>query len=314
MRKVLPEAVNMKKAFPEAKEDPLRSSDKQSRKTPSVALLSAIGFLLLLSCYVVYVWTPVGASLSISDWSVASSDVVDAFVFICMGSWTNTTILHGAVSTLRSVGGWEGEIYVITDRKDGWPSLRDEYDVGVIGVEAQASKLAIHSFKCKMFDVLPQHVRNVVYLDADIVVSRPLLPFLQFLGKHHVDRPQDNLGFFRDSQGHFFGFCTDCDYWHGGVMVATRDDSEPCLHKWCEAIFSGNFPADQPALDYISKHEPECDAMYVLNSRFLMFMKDYTSVFLSPTKTFSHVTAFGRLQEQSWFYRLIVYLKVGVKM
>ncbi|EGD73170.1 hypothetical protein PTSG_04883 [Salpingoeca rosetta] len=277
-------------------------------------LAAAIVFLIVFSAYVIYVWTPIGLSLTAADFSVTSSEAVDAFVFICMGTWTNTTILHNAVSSLRTTGGWEGEVYVITDRQDGWPSLRDKYSVNVIGVDAVASKLAIHSFKCQMFDVLPAHVHNVLYMDADIVVSRPLMPFFKYLSNHKTEHPSSNLGFFRDSRGHFFGTCAECDYWHGGVMQAVRNVSEPCLHKWCEAIFSGRFPADQPALDYISKEERECRHMFVMDSRFLMFMKDYASVFLRPAKTFSHVTAFGRLNEQTWFYRLIVYLKLGVAM
>lgn len=278
------------------------------------SVIATLIFLVVFTGYVIYVWTPIGLSLSAINFSVTSSKAVDAFVFICMGSWTNTTILHNAVSSLRTVGGWEGDVYVITDRQDGWPSLRDQYSVEVLGVDAVASKLAIHSFKCQMFDLLPPHVHNVLYMDADIVVSRPLVPFLKYLGRHKEEYPLDNLGLFRDSSGHFFGTCAECDYWHGGVMLSTRNVSEPCLHKWCDAIFSGQFPADQPALDFISVEEPECAHMFVMDSRFLMFMKDYASVFLRPAKTFSHVTAFGRLDEQTWFYRLVVYLKLGVAM
>ena len=174
--------------------------------------------LVLFSGYVIYVWTPVGRSLSAIDFSVTSAEAVDAFVFICMGSWTNTTILHNAIASLRSTGGWEGEVYVITDRQDGWPSLRDRFSVEVIGVDAVGSKLAIHSFKCKMFDVLPDHVHNVLYMDADIVVSRPVTPFLRYLGKNKAAHPHHDMGLFRDSNGHFFGTCAECDYWHGGVM------------------------------------------------------------------------------------------------
>lgn len=263
--------------------------------------------------YICYVWTP--WSSAAPSGIVASQAPIDAIAFICMGAWTQTTILHNAVASLRSTGGWRGPVYVLTDRSDGWPSLRDGYNVDVIHVDGGGSKLAIHSFKCKMFDVLPSEVGRVLYMDADIIVSRPLTQFFNYLAEHaatHGDA--QHMGFFRDSGGHFWGFCNECDYWHGGVMLATRTVSEPCLHVWCSAIASGRFPADQPALDYISEHEPVCKGMFPMDSRYLMFMKDYTAAFLGPTKTFSHVTAAGRLEEQDWFYRLMVRLKLGVTM
>lgn len=278
--------------------------------------LLILALLAFVGLYMLWVWVPwssVGGTPSTGLTAVDSP--IDAVAFICMGFWTQTTILDHAIASLRETGRWSGPIYVITDRDDGWPSLRDGYGATIVHVEAQASKLAIHSFKCKMFEVLPAAVRRVLYMDADIVVSRPLVDFFTYLDVDLSSHGSEhNMGFFRDSGSHFWGFCTDCDYWHGGVMLATREQSEPCLHKWCEAIHSGKFKADQPALDYISAHEPVCSGMFAMDSRFLMFMKDYTSIFLQPVKTFSHVTAAGRLEEQSWFYRLIVRMKLGLKM
>lgn len=285
-----------------------------SRRPRLWLLCCALGAFVL---YLLVVWAPWGAAgrSGLTPAFVPGTAPIDAVAFICMGAWTQTHIVHQAVASLRATGLWGGAVYVLTDRADGWPSLRDGYDVDVVHVDGGGSKLAIHSFKCKMFDILPEGVRHVLYMDADIIVSRPLTEYFSYLTQHVATRgTQEHMGFFQDSGSHFWGFCNECDYWHGGVMFATRGLSEPCLHTWCDAIASGRFPADQPALDYISKNEPECAGMFPMDSRFLMFMKDYTAVLLKPAKTFSHVTAAGRLEEQNWFYRLIVRLKLGIRM
>ena len=271
--------------------------------------------LIFLTIYACYVWMPIISSHSSDDVRLTASDSpVDAFAFICMGKWTNSTILEHTIGSLRRTGRWAGPVYVLTDRQDGWPVLRDSYDVTVVTVPPAKSKLAIHSYKCKMFDYLHQDIQHVVYMDADIIVSRNLFPFLGVLAQHLTKHPQGNMGLFRDSGGHFWGQCKDCDFWHGGVMFAVRGAAEPCLATWCQEIFSGKYSADQEALDFISKEAEECSGMFVMPSRFLMFMKDYTSVITEPVKTFSHVTAAGRLEEQSWFYRWMVRMKLGFKM
>ncbi|EDQ91960.1 uncharacterized protein MONBRDRAFT_22664 [Monosiga brevicollis MX1] len=281
-------------------------------------LLTGAGWLAILLVfffYYVIVWTPLFSRSGSDKVSIDGDDApIDAIVFICMGAWTHTPILEHGVGSLRANGRWAGEVYILTDRDDGWPVMRDEYKATVVTVPAKESKLGIHSYKCTMFDYLPSHVHRVMYMDADIIVSTSLTSFMTWLGHAlEADRGR-NLGLFGDSSGHFWGTCIDCDRWHGGVMVATRGASDPCLQAWCKEIFSGKYTADQAALDYISENEPVCSGMFMMNPQYLMFMKDYTAVFLKPAKTFSHVTAAGRLEDQSWFYRCVVRLKLGLRM
>lgn len=271
----------------------------------------AIGLLLVAA----FVLLPM-ASVSIDEQETIGPNQApfDAIVFICMGKWTQTTILEHATASLRETGKWDGPIFVFTDRQDGWPSMAEGYKATIIAVPAQTDKLAIHSYKCQMFNYLPDTIKSVLYMDADIVVARPLQGFAGYLHKDIAAHPAHNMGLFQDAGGHFWRICNDCDYWHGGVMYVSRGSSEPCLEEWCSAIFSGRFPLDQPALDYISKEKEQCTGMFEMDNQYLMFMKDYTAAVLLPTKTFSHVTAAGRLDEQSWFYRFIVKRKLGIDM
>lgn len=95
-----------------------------------------------------------------------------------MNKWTHTAILEHAINSLRSRGGWAGTVYDLTDRDDGLPVLRDVYNVDAVAVPPADSKLAIHSYKCKMFDHVAANVNRVLYMDADIIISTNLKPFL----------------------------------------------------------------------------------------------------------------------------------------
>ena len=281
-----------------------------SKRLSSIPYLWPLVIVIVLLLLLTFSWSSVDTPTTLSK----ANSPIDAIVFICMGKWTQTAILEHGINSLRSRGGWAGAVYVLTDRDDGWPVLRDVYNVNVVTVPPADSKLAIHSYKCKMFDYVAADVKRVLYMDADIIVSTNMKRFLSHLDLHLVEDSNANMGLFQDAGGHFWGGCQDCDYWHGGVMFATRGQSEPCLGKWCDEIFSGKYTADQAALDYISTHVDECSGMFAMDGRYLMFMKDYTSVFFNSAKTFSHVTAAGRMEEQSWFYRWIVRVKLGIRM
>lgn len=55
---------------------------------------------------------------------------VGAFAYVCMQPRCNLRLLCASAAALRSVGGWSGPLYVITDHPE---SLRNHCEVGASG-------------------------------------------------------------------------------------------------------------------------------------------------------------------------------------
>lgn len=289
-----------------------------------------------------------------------SNRVVDSIVFIALGPASHSSSLRYALQSLREEGQWDGPVHVIIEHEGdldcllpyirgraietivaskasntktgsspggnedarrqsskGGPNKDDKSGVGAVA-QAKMGKM-------RLLDLLPPDLRRVLYIDCDIITQRPIMPFLEVVGREwsKVDNEMDSavspgymrgvsgrdnsartkhsqelstLLIFPDAAGHTMPLCSGCDKSHSGIVGLERGRSELCLQLWLEA-FAGNkemgmpgTSTDQEALDHALRKGSGCKARW-LDARHLRFMKDIFVVLgLVGKRTFAHFT------------------------
>eukprot|EP00597_Dinobryon_sp_UTEXLB2267_P007332 CAMPEP_0170088938 /NCGR_PEP_ID=MMETSP0019_2-20121128/23112_1 /TAXON_ID=98059 /ORGANISM="Dinobryon sp., Strain UTEXLB2267" /LENGTH=298 /DNA_ID=CAMNT_0010307481 /DNA_START=162 /DNA_END=1054 /DNA_ORIENTATION=+ len=244
----------------------------------------------------------------------SSSRLVDAIVFIAMGAMAADPMVDFSIASVRKLGKWKGEIYVVTDSPNCFsPSSSAEGDlrVTVISVPPAKNIIEIKALKPIILEYLPEHVAGVLYMDVDILVTRPLQLFLgdlqhaaALMWRRHRELP--DFGAFLDAKGHYVGFCSGCEKWHTGVVWMHRDASNSfCMSQWRHILLSGKYSTDQQSLDE-AERLGRCPQSLSFPSRHLLFAKDYIGMLLTSGQTFIHLTAAGRLADTDWFYRGVI--------
>jgi len=155
-----------------------------------------------------------------------------------------------------------------------------------------------------LFDFLPEHVRSILYIDADVVVARPLAYFMEDLRALRATWGHVDFAMFLDAAGHMLRVCSGCDRWHTGVIYLERSGgglAKRCMDYWRRLLEEGGFETDQAAVDH-AEEKRMCTKGRKLPSKHLLFAKDYVAMLLTPTRTFIHLTAAGRLDTQSRMY------------
>jgi hypothetical protein len=74
-----------------------------------------------------------------------------------------------SISSIRKVGNWRGEIYVLTDRKSCFSKSANDFDLHLIEMEPLDSIIKIKALKPKLMTYLPRTVKGALYLDVDII-------------------------------------------------------------------------------------------------------------------------------------------------
>lgn len=235
------------------------------------------------------------------------SNDIDAIVFIAMGKLAQEYVTDNAISSVRNIGKWKGDIYIITDFESCFSETKITNDVKIVEIAPIGTLMEIKALKAKLMYLLPAHVNSALYMDVDILVSKRLDFF--FNDVHYAieqirNRNKDNqpdFGMFLDAGGHFFGFCSGCEKWHTGVIYLSRDSGKSCLQEWEKVILSGKYDTDQQSIDDVY-NRGYCPNALVLPSKHLLFAKDYFALFLTPSRTFIHLTSINRLDSQDFFY------------
>ena len=171
---------------------------------------------------------------------IPHSHLVDAVVFIAMGSIASDPMVDYSIASVRELGKWKGDIYVVTDSRDCFREMIRDYEVKILDVPQMRSLLEIKSLKPRLMTILPNEVLGALYIDVDILVTRNLAAFFKDLGsmiylkQHEINRahasadlptetmeikPDFDFGAFPDAKGHFVGYCHGCEKWHSGVSV-----------------------------------------------------------------------------------------------
>lgn len=284
--------------------DPLRNDVVRCLKRlpmPSFSKWSCIS-MSLLSLYVggsLYILSPpLDTSPLRGTWS-PQTPIVDSIVFIAVGPASQSTSLLYALQSLREEGEWTGPVHVIVEHENdldcvskslGNPPIPIVADMAALenapsspngGQDAGSSKGAIaHAKMAKMqlLDLLPGDIKRVLYMDCDILVERPIRPFLELMGREWAklgnetaklagstagQTPSDaalqpvggtrgivrdrgvqelatsSLLIFPDAGGHTMPLCSGCDKAHSGVVGLERGRSERCLRLWLKE-FAGD--------------------------------------------------------------------------
>jgi len=175
------------------------------------------------------------------------------------------------VDTLRRLGGYRGPIHVATDRPDAYAGLDGVHPVRVAGGDALAAKRQ----KMRIFDWVP--AQRALYLDVDVVVGRPIAPFLEAIDGFWERRP---IALFRER--------STPEPFHAGAFAVDRDASRGLLDRW-GAAHGEDRPRDQVALATVAT---ECD-VHLCDDSFLLFPTRDTYR-TGARATFVHLTFTGR--------------------
>lgn len=246
--------------------------------------------------------------------NIISTYSVDAVVYVCMGKMTTDPLVDYSIASLRKLGEFQGEIYIITDVPNCFDTTILTYNISVIQVPSMETLMEIKSLKPNLFKHLPTRIQSVLYLDVDIVVTKSLNSFFRelttfppnIISPGSLKQNQNfDFGSFYDSKSHFIGWCSGCEKWHTGIIWLKRRYGEKCLQSWSSIILSGKYDTDQQSLDDSEIHG-ECHHITAFNSRHLLFAKDYLGWIFTSDHTFLHVTAAGRAEDQDSFYRDLV--------
>lgn len=251
----------------------------------------------------------------------AAGEYVDTVVLIAMGRLAEDAIVDSAIASIRVLGGWKGDLYLVTDRKECFAEIASQHQVIIRETTSVDSIIKIKAMKTRLFDYLPANVTNCLYLDVDILVTRSLDLFLGDLDNQVASFVATNerypdFGMFLDARGHFFGFCSGCEKWHTGIIWLRNPAAQPvsntierkasrCIDEWRNVLLSGRYDTDQQSIDY-AEAKGHCSAPLAFSSRHLLFAKDYFAAFLTPARTFVHLTAVSRMDTQDPFYRYYV--------
>mmetsp|Transcript_13329 Transcript_13329/g.22305 ORF Transcript_13329/g.22305 Transcript_13329/m.22305 type:complete len:405 (-) Transcript_13329:50-1264(-) len=208
---------------------------------------------------------------------IPASHLVDAVVFIAMGKMASDPMVDYSIASVRKLGKWKGEIFVITDSPGCFIDTIRDHSIQTVEVPSAKSIIEIKSLKTKLMSLVPEHINGILYVDVDILVTKNLATFLTDLGSMvftktmqdrkkndaagspsntvaassgHLDiDPDFDFAAFHDAKGHYVGFCSGCEKWHTGVMWFRRGKGETCLRKWEEILLSGKYDTDQQSLD-----------------------------------------------------------------
>ena len=180
---------------------------------------------------------------------IPPSHLVDAVVFIAMGPMAADPMVDYSIASVRKLGKWEGEIYVITDTPACFADAVKDYEIKTIEIPQAKSIIEVKSLKPRLMSIVPAHVSGVLYIDVDILITKNFASFFRDLGTMvytkqlefnrakalHETKQKDNTGAavvpsntfnidppfdmaaFLDAKGHFVGFCSGCEKWHSGV-------------------------------------------------------------------------------------------------
>jgi hypothetical protein len=253
---------------------------------------------------------------------------VDALVFVALGPKAISPAFTWSVNSAVEVGGWNGPVYVVTDDPEAAQKVFEDNEerIGLlpdnlhIVQPMESSDLHVNLqpatdevtykarlTKCQLLRILPNELQHVLYIDADVMIGKPLRPLLSELSVLWNDPDQRmEMALFPDCKAFTAGFCLDCDTWNTGVMSLRRESSDSCMDKWCEAL-TEHAGSDQAALDRVISQGFCQDIRSMDHKSHLRMMKDvFVLMGLVPEKTFNHFTQLFRPRKlalvHQWFY------------
>eukprot|EP00977_Amphora_coffeiformis_P002454 scaffold458_cov150-Amphora_coffeaeformis.AAC.2 len=224
----------------------------------------------------------------VSDYEFLDDKLVLAM--ISLGNATKGTHVQRAIRSARARGGWKGRIAVITDDEEAYADVVEK-DASVYLIrprredwqdmpEFTHEKMKIKRFKTLLLEYILNDTRMrdaefVLYLDIDIILTKPLVPWLQNkwnegrVARTTVKPNLSTMYMFSESPGK--GMAA-----HSGLILLHKDLSQGCLIKWRELmeIYRDKAPRDQWLIRKMRKNPDRMQCKiraWPLNSRDMLF-------------------------------------------
>eukprot|EP00981_Chlorochromonas_danica_P005957 scaffold1243_cov173-Ochromonas_danica.AAC.18 len=192
-----------------------------------------------------------------------------AFVFLALGVQANQMNCPAAIESLVRIGGWDGDVYMISDRKncfnekeivqnagmkaDKLHMVYTDEDFGNIGIDLWNSKIGtrknrIRSFtmKTRIFDFIPdKKIQRIAYVDCDVLfgISGCAKDFITS-GSVFEDHAIKFTRVDKDKSNPNDHVVTNV---HAGTFVAHREASKDIMQAWKTALESNQFEHDRDA-------------------------------------------------------------------
>ena len=123
--------------------------------------------LVLLASYTIFI--PQTQHLLYEYSSTTQEPLVDAIVLIAMGKMAEDSMVDFSISSIRKMGNWKGDIYLLTDRKTCFVDAANNYDLILVEMPTLTTLIEIKALKPKLLQYLPDGVKGALYLDVDII-------------------------------------------------------------------------------------------------------------------------------------------------
>ena len=86
----------------------------------------------------------------------------DAVVYIAMGAVTIDPMVDLSIESVRRIGKYDGDIYIITDRPSCFSDSVMHFNTKIVTTESRESIIMIKSMKPDIFMFLPSTVQNAL--------------------------------------------------------------------------------------------------------------------------------------------------------
>lgn len=229
--------------------------------------------------------------------SPARASGTTALAYIAMGVVASEAIFAHSVANARVRGEFDGPVFVVSERAECVPPGAVHVPTlpplpGPINADVDFKR-----HKMRLLQLLPASVEVVLYVDADVLVARPLAPFL----REHAPRLRAG-GHLRTQMLMFpeIGGRSGLP-WHGGIFMLRRGVSEPCLAMWEASLIAAARAQpqerlhDQAALGDGLLADPSACAIEAFPPEHLCKPEVELIQRGGPYATFVHVTRNGRL-------------------
>eukprot|EP00440_Ansanella_granifera_P052627 gb/GFBE01057060.1/.p1 GENE.gb/GFBE01057060.1/~~gb/GFBE01057060.1/.p1 ORF type:complete len:306 (+),score=52.67 gb/GFBE01057060.1/:1-918(+) len=236
-------------------------------------------------------------------------------VYIAHGPVAGDIMLQTSLKTLREVGKWQGNVAIITDKRQCFENstlpLAKAVGLWPIVIETEQRKDVLHMKrdKTQLFGLLEKAGMRtdwVLYLDVDMMIGADIHNFLDLLRlKPYAEKP---LLMYKQGQTPWEQEPKADEPYHSGIISMRKsNETEACLKQWAAETDSGKYHRDQEALGA----SPLC-------LQHITEIKPDSRMFWFPTAeglkrhqrgVFMHFTRSGRMMDQDMNGEIARYFK-----
>ncbi|MAS09659.1 hypothetical protein [Salinisphaera sp.] len=182
------------------------------------------------------------------------------------------------IDSLRKRGNFQGPVYVVTENPEPFEALEN-----VFVVKVPYTRYRLVAKSCKQLLVDWVHEPNMLFVDADVVIGKPLFDWYQRGLEKLAHRPVVL----------YTGNMPVPGAYHGGLMLLNRERARPFFQEWLKLIRTGRYLLDQQSLHCIARDE--------YTTRFDDDELVYLRKIIGPEQKALDLSEHGRLQSPAVF-------------